>query len=110
MSITVVAALVLTLGAPMIQESSQGSDAATAVATPPADEAAAPAQDEGTPPSPRMICRNETVVGTRFPTRVCMRAEEVEARRRDSRELARRLELQNANRGRVYAPSSPGGG
>jgi hypothetical protein len=53
--------------------------------------------------SQRMVCRRETVVGTRFPTRVCMTRAEWDARRAESRELAQSLETRNANRGRVEA-------
>lgn len=50
------------------------------------------------------VCRSETVVGSRFPTRTCLTRREWNARRDESRELAHKLDAVNSNRGRVYAP------
>ena len=75
--------------------------AVTGEATPaPAAETEAVAEEE----EPRVICRMETFVGTRMPQRVCMTVEHRDQRRRDSRALAQRLDVQNSNRGRIYAP------
>ncbi len=71
-----------------------------------------PAVETGAAPEeaePRVICRTETIVGSRMPSRICMTTEHRDQRRRDSRALAQRLEVQNSNRGRIYAPGSRGG-
>ena len=61
------------------------------------------------PEEPRVICRTETIVGSRMPSRICMTVEHRDQRRRDSRALAQRLDVQNSNRGRIYAPGARGG-
>ncbi|WP_428149344.1 hypothetical protein [Brevundimonas sp.] len=61
------------------------------------------------PEEPRVICRTETIVGSRMPSRICMTVEHRDQRRRESRALAQRLDVQNSNRGRIYAPGSRGG-
>ncbi|WP_271086018.1 hypothetical protein [Brevundimonas sp. NIBR11] len=69
----------------------------------PAAEAPAVAEE---PEEDRMICRTETVVGSRMPQRVCMTQRHREDRTRDSRALAQRLDVQNSNRDRIYAPGA----
>lgn len=85
---------------------------------PPVDVTAAPIQaPNATPVEPtaeedpmdRVTCRSEPVVGSRFNSRVCMTRREWAQRRQDSQDLARRLDVQNSNRGRVYAPTTGGG-
>lgn len=97
------AALALTL-----QTAPAAADAAPAeqvAATPPVETAGAEQ-----PAHTRMICRMETVVGTRMPQRVCMTQGHRDARTRDSRELVQRLDVQNSNRGRSFAACSGRGG
>lgn len=88
-----------------------------ATVLPPVDVTAAPVQaPNNTPVEPaaeedpmdRVTCRSEPVVGSRFNARVCMTRREWARRREDSQDLARRLDVQNSNRGRIYAPSNSG--
>jgi hypothetical protein len=74
-----------------------------------AAQADAPAP-EGAEPDPmdRVTCRSEPVVGSRFNSRVCMTRREWARRREESQRLAHRLEAQNSNRGRIYAPRQGG--
>ena len=84
---------------------------------PPVNVTEAPAQapnpvvDPNAEPDPmdRVTCRSEPVVGSRFNSRVCMTRREWARRREESQDLARRLDVQNSNRGRVYAPTQGGG-
>lgn len=78
--------------------------AASAPAEPPAAEtpaaptaATAPAAKADKPKSDAMVCKKEAVLGSRLPTRVCLRQEEWDARRTDSRD-----ELQKIQRGQPY--------
>ncbi len=57
--------------------------------------AAAPKADK--PKSDAMVCKKEAVLGSRLPTRVCLRQEEWDSRRTDSRD-----ELQKIQRGQPY--------
>lgn len=84
---------------------------------PPVDVTAAPVQAPnnipadpaaGEDPMDRVTCRSEPVVGSRFNSRVCMTRREWAQRREESQNLARRLDVQNSNRGRVYAPTNNG--
>ncbi len=61
------------------------------------------------PEEPRVVCRTETIVGSRMPSRICMTVEHREQRSRESRALVQRLDVQNSNRGRIYAPGRSGG-
>ena len=63
----------------------------------------APAAETAAVPEAQMVCRTETLVGTRFPTRICMRQEHRDVRERDSRALAHRLDAINSNRDRIRA-------
>lgn len=84
----------------------QAPAAAAPAAPVPAVEAPAESAEHE---EPRVICRMETIVGSRMPSRICMTVEHRDQRRRDSRALAQRLEVQNSNRGRIYAPGGRGG-
>jgi hypothetical protein len=77
---------------------------------PPVDVAPAPAaQPEAEPDGmDRVTCRSEPVVGSRFNSRVCMTRREWARRREESQRLAHRLDTQNSNRGRIYAPRQGG--
>lgn len=87
-----------------------------AAVLPPVDVTAAPVQAPNNAPAPlagedpmdRVTCRSEPVVGSRFNSRVCMTRREWAQRREESQNLARRLDVQNSNRGRVYAPTNSG--
>ena len=81
---------------------------ATAEATelPAVETGAAPEEEQE---EPRVICRTETIVGSRMPSRICMTVEHRDQRRRDSRAMVQRLDVQNSNRGRIYAPGGRGG-
>jgi hypothetical protein len=85
---------------PSIAQDSPAADPATRL---PAVET------EAEPEEPRVVCRTETIVGSRMPSRICMTVEHRDQRRRDSRALAQRLDVQNSNRGRIYAPGARGG-
>gem|GEM_PF-4517005 len=78
---------------------------ATAEPTTASTSAEAPAA-EGTPEGSRLVCRTEMVVGSRMPQRICMTQNHRDQRQRDSRALAHRLDSQNSNRGRIYAPGA----
>lgn len=83
----------------------QAADPAVAPATqlPAVDtEAAADEAEE------RVVCRTETVVGSRMPQRICMTQQLRDARTRESRALAQRLDVQNSNRDRILAPRAGG--
>lgn len=68
---------------------------------------AAPAVTAAATPDPldRRVCREETPVGSRFGTRVCMTQREWNQRRDESRAQAQRIGTQQDNAGgRIVAP------
>ncbi len=98
-----VAALALTL-----QTAPEAANAAAADQSATSSVETTEAADQ--PDHTRVVCRTETVVGTRMPQRVCMTQGHRDARTRDSRALAQRLDVQNSNRGRTFASCTGRGG
>lgn len=96
-----VAALMLVLalsGAQQTQQAPSATAGEAAAATP----AATPARPD---PLDRTVCREETVVGSRFGSRICMTQREWNERRDESRRLAQRIGTQQDNAGgRITAP------
>lgn len=81
--------------------------ATTAVDATASDPAAQPATAAPAPPDPldRRVCREETLVGSRFSSRVCLTQREWNRRRDESRAQAQRIGTQQDNNGgRIVAP------
>lgn len=103
-----VVALISSLALMGSQQTPQPPPAAEPAVLPPV-VAVAPSPPPIEPdPQDRVTCRTEPVVGSRFNSRVCMTQREWARRREDSQALARRLDVQNSNRGRITAPSTGG--
>lgn len=99
-----VAALMLVLA---LAGAQQAQSATTAEAAPEATPAATAAATPTARPDPldRRVCRDETVVGSRFGSRVCMTQREWNQRRDESRAQAQRIGTQQDNAGgRIVAP------
>lgn len=112
-----IVALVSALAALAAQQPpAQPAQAAPPAVLPPVSVTAPPAQvpnpavdpAAAEDPMDRVTCRSEPVVGSRFNSRVCMTRREWARRREESQDLARQLDVQNSNRGRVYAPTQGG--
>lgn len=88
--ISLVLAAALVAGAP--SEPPAAEPTAATAATP----AAAPAKADKPKPD-AMVCKKEAVLGSRLPTRVCLRQEEWDQRKTESRD-----ELQKIQRGQPY--------
>jgi len=83
----------------------QAPSPATTEAAPAATSTAAPAPTGQPDPLDRRVCRDETVVGSRFGSRVCMTQREWNQRRDESRAQAQRIGAQQDNAGgRIVAP------
>lgn len=96
-----VAALMLVLALSGTQQTQQAPSATVGEAAT-AAPGSAPARSD---PLDRRVCRDETVVGSRFGSRVCMTQRQWNQRRDESRAQAQRIGTQQDNAGgRIVAP------
>ena len=101
----VAAAFMFALQAAPADQVADGADTATRLPT---------VETTGAPPAPapergRVVCRTETLVGSRMPQRRCISERQDDQLTRESRALAQRLDVQNS-RTRPLASSAGRGG